>query len=177
MSQPVNKDADDKSGGDGLVRAPWTDQQVDALNAYQRLGRFHPYTCGNDHLGSNRNLVATVGGWICPHCDYRQNWAHPFMLLPTQQTESSHAAVLSPLPTLEMLRSRWPLLPDGRTIDPHGAFSSEECEKVISTIEKLEMMVADLADRNLRLMELLDNSDNSIQFLTEQLERAENEKT
>jgi len=23
-------------------------------------------------------LIATEGGWICPVCDYTQNWAHPF---------------------------------------------------------------------------------------------------
>lgn len=25
----------------------------------------------------DRELVATVNGWICPTCDYTQNWAHP----------------------------------------------------------------------------------------------------
>jgi hypothetical protein len=25
------------------------------------------------------NLIATEGGWICPVCDYTQNWAHNFM--------------------------------------------------------------------------------------------------
>ena len=25
------------------------------------------------------NLIATEGGWICPVCDYKQNWAHNFM--------------------------------------------------------------------------------------------------
>ena len=23
-------------------------------------------------------LIATEGGWICPVCDYKQNWAHDF---------------------------------------------------------------------------------------------------
>jgi hypothetical protein len=25
-------------------------------------------------------LLATKAGWLCPHCDYRQDWAHPFMV-------------------------------------------------------------------------------------------------
>ena len=25
------------------------------------------------------NLIATENGWICPVCDYTQNWAHNFM--------------------------------------------------------------------------------------------------
>jgi hypothetical protein len=28
---------------------------------------------------SQTNLIATEGGWICPVCDYTQNWAHNFM--------------------------------------------------------------------------------------------------
>lgn len=36
------------------------------------------YTCGND---SRHNvLVAKEDGWHCPDCDYRQNWASPYML-------------------------------------------------------------------------------------------------
>jgi hypothetical protein len=26
------------------------------------------------------NLIATKDGWICPACDYKQNWAHSFMV-------------------------------------------------------------------------------------------------
>lgn len=76
----------------GRITAPWTKDQVDALNHYQRLGDFHPFTCGGDRgdeahrsfaqESGDRDwglLVATPGGWICPVCDYRQDWAHPFM--------------------------------------------------------------------------------------------------
>lgn len=59
------------------LRAPFTSAQVEAMNAYQEAGMFHPFTCGND--SRHRNLVATEKGWICPDCDYTQNWAHPFM--------------------------------------------------------------------------------------------------
>jgi hypothetical protein len=77
---------------DSPALAPWTDEQVVALNAFQTAGRFHPFTCGNDRGDENHRkvakergdrdfglLVATKEGWVCPACDYRQNWAHPFM--------------------------------------------------------------------------------------------------
>ena len=43
--------------------------------------RMHPYTCGNraNHpvmAGDRGVLVPTVNGWICPFCDYKQDWAH-----------------------------------------------------------------------------------------------------
>lgn len=45
--------------------------------------RFHPYTCGNrgdgNHVefgGDLGMLIPTVNGWICPCCDYTQNWSH-----------------------------------------------------------------------------------------------------
>lgn len=55
------------------IEAPFTDEQVDLLNAYQRSGRFHPYTCGQ----CRQVLIATPTGWKCPSvaCDYKQNWA------------------------------------------------------------------------------------------------------
>lgn len=44
--------------------------------------RGHPYTCPNrsDHpvlAGDRGVLVPTVRGWICPFCDYTQDWAFP----------------------------------------------------------------------------------------------------
>jgi hypothetical protein len=45
----------------------------------------HPFTCGSGnridaaHLDREGVLFATPNGWICPYCDYRQNWAHDFM--------------------------------------------------------------------------------------------------
>jgi hypothetical protein len=61
------------------IKAPWTPEQVAALNAYQALGYVHEFTCpGHDGDGS-RVLVATGAGWICPSCDYTQDWAHDAM--------------------------------------------------------------------------------------------------
>lgn len=28
---------------------------------------------------NSTSLIATNNGWICPVCDYKQNWAHDFM--------------------------------------------------------------------------------------------------
>jgi hypothetical protein len=67
---------------------PWTSAQVDALNRYQHLGYVHEFTCPRVHpAGSgeaDRALFATKDGWICPHCDYRQDWAHSSMLTPPE---------------------------------------------------------------------------------------------
>ena len=76
------------------VTAPFSLDKVTSLNQYQRSGAFHPFTCGRcrDELGTGawpsdpyqgprdeRLLVATVAGWICPTCNYTQDWAHLFM--------------------------------------------------------------------------------------------------
>ena len=60
--------------------------QIARLNASQVDGRFHPFTCPNRGDGEHREfngdrgaLVATRRGWICPWCDYTQNWAYSFM--------------------------------------------------------------------------------------------------
>jgi hypothetical protein len=64
------------------ITAPWTDEQVTALNRYQDAGEVHPFTCGNLHADSRSPvLLATPNGWRCPNptCDYQQDWAHDFM--------------------------------------------------------------------------------------------------
>ncbi len=60
----------------------WTDEQVANLNAYQKAGRFHPFTCPGDHdrCEKQRDLVATREGWVCACGEYRQGWAHDFMM-------------------------------------------------------------------------------------------------
>lgn len=67
---------------------PWTDEQVDALNRYQRKGRMHPFTCGQPQHRISPALVATTQGWICPDplCGYTQDWAHGFMADPALLT-------------------------------------------------------------------------------------------
>ena len=98
-----------------VVKSPFTEEQVRALNSFQDNSSVHPFTCENDgddahilyefereHKGKNyetyleserRNgvphpemafketkLIATKDEWVCPVCDYRQDWAHRFML-------------------------------------------------------------------------------------------------
>jgi hypothetical protein len=60
------------------IRAPFTPEQIDALNRWQHNGRVHPFTCGTD--SRHRVLVATPAGWVCEDCTYRQDWAHDFMV-------------------------------------------------------------------------------------------------
>jgi hypothetical protein len=77
-----------------IVAAPWSEDQVASLNAFQTSG-FHPFTCGP----SSHPLVATPEGWICAFDAYTQDWAHTFMLdwswrdlVPTRPAGSSWAA-------------------------------------------------------------------------------------
>ncbi len=57
-----------------MPKAPWSKSQVDALNRSQKSGYFHPFTCGNDKCRCD--LIATANGWICPQCDYTQDWCN-----------------------------------------------------------------------------------------------------
>lgn len=75
------------------VKAPFTVEQVAALNRWQQRGDVHPFTCasGNRMDAAHEiyqaghpdqdygQLVASVNGWFCPVCSYRQDWAHAFM--------------------------------------------------------------------------------------------------
>lgn len=70
------------------IESPFTPEQVEGLNRYQRLALTHPFTCANrgdaahaelDPEGDYGVLVATEAGWVCRHCDYTQTWAHAFM--------------------------------------------------------------------------------------------------
>jgi hypothetical protein len=67
-----------------FLGAPWTPEQVQNLNDYQKSGKMHPFTCEyrGDHYSVNDGiLVATPSGWECPYkyCDYAQFWAHDWM--------------------------------------------------------------------------------------------------
>ena len=58
--------------------------EVRSLNECQHAGVMHPFTCGGNrtdekHLDGEGVLVATEDGWICPFCDYKQDWAHEYM--------------------------------------------------------------------------------------------------
>lgn len=62
------------------IMAPWTDDQVAALNRFQAAGFVHEFTCPTDHGQHSRVLVAHRDGWRCPSCNYAQDWAHAAML-------------------------------------------------------------------------------------------------
>ena len=70
----------------GELKAPWTRDQVIALNESQfKYSMYiHPFTCGRHNFpnGDHPRLVATPTGWVCPMemCDYTQDWAWEFML-------------------------------------------------------------------------------------------------
>jgi hypothetical protein len=70
----------------------FTPDEVVNLDHYQRSEQqwakqpMHPFTCPNRGNGQHRTmggdlgaLIPTVRGWICPFCDYTQDWAHDFM--------------------------------------------------------------------------------------------------
>jgi hypothetical protein len=68
------------------INSPFSPEQVARLFEYQLAYQFHPFTCA--HRGDGKHLqigsdlgmlIPTVRGWICPFCDYRQDWAHSFM--------------------------------------------------------------------------------------------------
>lgn len=62
------------------VEAPWTDDQVASLNAYQHAGVFHPFTGTRQPNGDETILIATCDGWIEREGGpVVQTWAHPAM--------------------------------------------------------------------------------------------------
>lgn len=60
-----------------MITAPFTPDQIESINGFQRAGIFHPFTCGTE--GCGHDLVAEAEGMRCPRCDYRQDWVHDFM--------------------------------------------------------------------------------------------------
>jgi len=80
-----------------------TPDEVVALDNHQRSGIYHPFTC--PHRGDSKHremagdlgaLLPTVRGWVCPFCDYTQDWAHEFMKNPsaprTEQIKNARRA-------------------------------------------------------------------------------------
>lgn len=70
---------------DGKILAPFTPEQVVALNKYQENGTFHPFTCGGENCNRSEReddgvLLATKEGWICGCGKYKQLWAHEGMV-------------------------------------------------------------------------------------------------
>jgi hypothetical protein len=64
------------------IKAPFTPDQVESLNAFQQSRVMHPFTGNNDLLpdGQDDVLIATENGWHSLNDpDYTQDWAHHWM--------------------------------------------------------------------------------------------------
>jgi hypothetical protein len=61
------------------ITAPFTAQQIDALNTWQRWGATRPFTCPKHQA----TFQALAEGWRCPigGCTHSQDWAYEFMVL------------------------------------------------------------------------------------------------
>lgn len=65
------------------IHAPWTPEQVDAINRYQTFAD-QPLICSRTrdlHQGHRVVLIARRDGMHCsdPACDYRQGWVLDYM--------------------------------------------------------------------------------------------------
>lgn len=66
------------------IQAPFTVDEVQALERRQADERCHPYTCNASHgthsackLDSHPDtarLIPTTYGWVCQYCNYKQEW-------------------------------------------------------------------------------------------------------
>lgn len=72
-----------------IIHAPFTAEQVTNLWAWQQSRWVHPFTCVNRsdeyhgwtvHVSQMGALWPYEEGWYCPWCDYKQDWAHSFMV-------------------------------------------------------------------------------------------------
>lgn len=79
------------------IKAPYTPEQVEKLNDFQKNGNFVEFTCcspfdepeclravkvvdGVVVEGESEGLLtATTEGWICPCGKYTQDWTYDFM--------------------------------------------------------------------------------------------------
>lgn len=64
------------------VFAPWTIEQVEALNHFQGRSDVHAFKCDNLTCvgGEKALLVATTTGWVCGICPCTLDWAYDFMM-------------------------------------------------------------------------------------------------
>lgn len=58
------------------LKAPFTDEQVRKLKAWQECDYVHPFTCC-DH----QTMSVETRGFVCPKCGLVQTWCHAFMAL------------------------------------------------------------------------------------------------
>jgi len=70
-----------------MIKAPFTPEQVQKLFEWQFTKHVHPFTCKNrgdgkhTYIGHDHGtLIPTINGWVCPFCEYTQDWAHEGMV-------------------------------------------------------------------------------------------------
>lgn len=56
------------------ITAPFTDDQVKNMRAWQESDQVHPFTCC-DH----QTMTVETDGFHCPKCGQVQTWAHEIM--------------------------------------------------------------------------------------------------
>jgi len=78
---------------DKVVKAPFTDEQVKAIQAWQ--DEWGLYTCCSHNNCDRINqpneglLNVTNEGFVCPCGDYTQNWCSDIMVTPVPSVSSS----------------------------------------------------------------------------------------
>lgn len=66
---------------DGSVEAPWTEDEVASLRAYQTASFVHPFTGTRGPNGEETILIPTPEGWVeRDGGPVVQTWAHDFMV-------------------------------------------------------------------------------------------------
>jgi hypothetical protein len=122
------------------ITAPWTEDTIAALNAFQRSGRMHPFTCGNEQHRMHQTLIAEADGWHCPDetCDYRQNWAPAVMADPNYLAAIQRPGVAEHLALFEAARF-------------YGSPMAAELQRVRQELRKTEDDLGEERRRNAEL--------------------------
>lgn len=89
----------------GIIYAPFTEDEVEALRFWQDSQLTPEFTCRNrhdeHHTEYRGNLRPTVNGWICLACDFTQDWAYASMIDrdPVGRVHPEHRVIVSNLKT------------------------------------------------------------------------------
>jgi hypothetical protein len=130
-----------------ILNAPWPSHLVERLNLHQTgLDDWpsHPYTCANRGDGKHGHeagdlgvLIATEQGWVCPHCDYTQTWAHAMHeeLRPVAILGADQAEILTSS-RQQLLERSDTLLPAYRALSEGGARGADVMLESILTRQR-----------------------------------------
>ena len=71
-----------------MMKAPFTNYQIDLLNSYQNDNKYHPFTCPDDGCNKrkrldNGKLLVSKEGLICPCGKYKQDYANEWFVTNT----------------------------------------------------------------------------------------------